>query len=93
MILQLRENRYAQTMIRRWLLLWNYIQIAWNEKTVFDLFSPEVDDLYKLTKEITELTENSNEDFKTGKRTVDKNKNGNNIVSTNINGNLTNKIS
>lgn len=57
------------------------------------MFSPEVDDLYKLIKEITELTENSNEDFKTGKRTVDKNKNGNNIVSTNINGNLTNKIS
>ena len=57
------------------------------------MFSPEVDDLYKLIKEITELTENSNEDFKTGKSTVDKNKNGNNIVSTNINGNLTNKIS
>ena len=33
------------------------------------------------------------EDFKTDKRTVDSNANGDNIVSTNINGNSTNKVS
>ena len=56
------------------------------------MFSPEVDDSFKSVKEISELIENSKY-FKTNKRTIDNNANGDNIVSTNINGNLTNKVS
>ena len=52
-----------------------------------------IDDSFKSIKEITESIENNNEDFKTDKRAIGNNGSGNNIVSTNINGNSTNKTS
>ena len=57
------------------------------------MLSPEVDYSFKSIKEITESIENCKEDFKTDKRTIDNNANGDNIGSTNINGNSTNKVS
>ena len=46
------------------------------------MFSPEVNDSFKSNKEITELIENIKEDFKTDKRAIDNNANGDNTVST-----------
>ena len=53
----------------------------------YRFLSLEVDDSFKSIKEIRESIENSNEDLKTGKKTSGSNANGNNIVSTKINGN------
>lgn len=53
-------------------------------KENIDLISPDVDDPFKPITEITESIENSNEEFKTDKRTIDNKANRNNIVSTNI---------
>ena len=58
-----------------------------------NLLSPEVGDSFKSIKEIIESIENNKEDFKIDKRTIDNNANVDNIVSTNINGNSTNKVS
>ena len=49
--------------------------------------------LNQLKKLQNQLKTNSKEDFKTDRKTIDNNANGDNIVSTNINGNLTNKVS
>ena len=62
-------------------------------KENIDFLCPDVDDLFESIKEATESIENSNEMFETDKRTIGNNANGNNIVSTNINGCSTNKIS
>ena len=63
-------------------------------KDNIDLLCPaEVDDSFELIKDITESTENNKEGFQKDKMTNGNNINGKNIVSTNKNGNSTNKIS
>lgn len=57
------------------------------------MLGPEVNNQFKSILKITESIENSNEEFKTDKRTFGNNPHGNNIVSTNINGNSFTKIS
>ena len=52
----------------------------------------EVNDSFESIKEIAESIENE-QGFPTDKRTIGNNTNGKNIISTNINGNTTNKIS
>ena len=52
----------------------------------------EIDDSFGSIKEITESIKNNNEGFQTDKRAIGNNTNGRNIVSTNINGNYTNKV-
>ena len=58
------------------------------------MFCPaEVHDSFESIKGIKESIENNKEGFQTDKRTIGNNTNGKNIISTNINGNTTNKIS
>ena len=56
------------------------------------MISPDVDDPFKSIVQITESIKSNNEEFKTDERTIGNNTNGNNKVSTNINGKSTKKL-